>query len=326
MITHIGGNIYSFQVPLPGNPLKWLNVYVIKGEGRGRNLLIDTGFKRSECLDALLLGMRELELDPNNTDVLLTHLHSDHTGNAPELNKLGSRLLMSRIDNEMINNDDAWPWRKKRALCEGMPVDVMEEVFDNNPAVIYAARPFSTEWLYDGDILSYGGYELECILTPGHTPGHICLYEKKTKTMFLGDHVLFDITPNIVNWEGVEDSLSDYFASLRKIMNYEVITALPSHRTTGNLTMKERIEQIIEHHKHRLDETEDIIRNVPNLSAYEIAGRMKWRIRAKNWEEFPPGQKWFAMGEALSHLDYLLNQGRIVRNVASDGIYTYSAK
>ncbi|MGI6463839.1 MAG: MBL fold metallo-hydrolase [Candidatus Scatomorpha sp.] len=325
MITHIGENIYSFQVPLPGNPLKWLNVYVIKGEGHGRNLLIDTGFKRPECLEALLLGMQELELDPNNTDVLLTHLHSDHTGNAPELNKLGSRLLMSRIDNEMLN-DDGWPERKERSLREGMPADVMEVVFDNNPATIYAPAPFDAEWLHDGDIISYGGYDLECILTPGHTPGHICLYEKRTKTMFLGDHVLFDITPNIVNWEEMKDALDSYIHSLKKLLNYEVKIALPSHRTTGNLTMEERIEQIIVHHEKRLGETENIIRTTPNLCAYEITGRMKWRIRAKNWEEFPPGQKWFAMGEALSHIDYLIRQGRIMRNVASDGIYTYSAK
>lgn len=144
--------------------------------------------------------------------------------------------------------------------------------------------------------------------------------------MFLGDHVLFDITPNVINWEGVEDALGYYINSLRKIMNYEVTTALPSHRTTGNLTMRERAEQIIEHHKHRLDETENIIRDTANLNAYEIAGLMKWRIRAKNWEEFPPGQKWFAMGEAMSHLDYLLGREHIVRSAGSDGIYTYSAK
>ncbi len=325
MVTHIGGNIYSFQVPLPGNPLKWLNVYVIKGESHGRNLLIDTGFKRQECLDALLAGMRELDIDPKKTDVLLTHLHADHTGNAPELMKLGSRVFMCRIDNEIMNAN-VWPNRKKRALHEGIPADVLEVIFDNNPAVIYAPRPFYTEWLNDGDIISYGGYDLECIHTPGHTPGHICLYEKKTKTMFLGDHVLFDITPNIVNWDEIEDALSEYIKSLEKIMKYEVITALPSHRTTGNLTVKERAEQIIAHHEKRLSETESIIRNAPNLHAYDIAGMMKWRIRAKNWEEFPPGQKWFAMGEALSHLDYLLNHGRIVRNKDSEGIYRYFAK
>lgn len=325
MITHIEGNIYSFQVPLPGNPLKWLNVYVIKGENHGRNLLIDTGFKRQECLDALIAGMRELDIDPKKTDVLLTHLHADHTGNAPELNKLGCRLLMSQVDNE-IKNGDMWTDRIERVLIEGMPADIMKVVFDNNPAAIYASGPFVAEWINNGDVISYGGYDLECIITPGHTPGHICLYEKKTKTMFLGDHVLFDITPNIVNWIGIEDALGNYINSLRKIMNYEVTTALPSHRTTGNLTMKERIEQIIAHHEKRLGETENIIRNTPNLSAYEIAGRMKWRIRAKNWEEFPPGQKWFAMGEALSHLDYLLKRERIARNKDSDGIYRYLAK
>lgn len=325
MVTRIAANIYSFQVPLPGNPLKWLNVYVIKGGKHGRNLLIDTGFKRSECLEALLAGMRELEIKPEETDVFLTHLHSDHTGNAPELEKLGSKLLMSRVDNEIMH-DDAWPERKKRALHEGMPADMMEIVFDHNPATIYAPSPFYTERLNDGDVLSYGGCDLECILTPGHTPGHLCLYERESKTMFLGDHVLFDITPNIVNWEKVEDSLGDYVSSLRKLMNYEVKIALPGHRTAGKLTMKERAVQIIEHHRHRLDETENLIYNTPNLNAYEITGMMKWRIRARNWDEFPPGQKWFAMGEAMAHLDYLLKTGRIVRSEGNDGIYRYSSK
>jgi glyoxylase-like metal-dependent hydrolase (beta-lactamase superfamily II) len=39
--------------------------------------------------------------------------------------------------------------------------------------------------------LNFGDYELEVINTPGHTPGSICILEKKTKTLFSGD-TLFD--------------------------------------------------------------------------------------------------------------------------------------
>ena len=45
MYTHIEDNIYTIPVPLPNNPLRSLNSYVIKGEDR--NLLIDTGFRLS---------------------------------------------------------------------------------------------------------------------------------------------------------------------------------------------------------------------------------------------------------------------------------------
>lgn len=47
MYTHIEGNIYSIFVPLPDNPLRNLNAYLIKDDKR--SLLIDTGFRRDEC-------------------------------------------------------------------------------------------------------------------------------------------------------------------------------------------------------------------------------------------------------------------------------------
>jgi glyoxylase-like metal-dependent hydrolase (beta-lactamase superfamily II) len=74
----------------------------------------------------------------------------------------------------------------------------------------------------EGDVLSYGGYDFEAISTPGHTPGQMCLYDAKSRVMILGDHVLFDITPNIVSWETMEDSLGTYLESLRKIAAYDV--------------------------------------------------------------------------------------------------------
>ena len=46
---------------------------------------------------------------------------------------------------------------------------------------------------------------------------------------------------------------------------------------------------------------------------------MTWRIRAKNWEDFPIPQKWFAVGECLSHLDLLRLEGQ-VREELADGI------
>lgn len=41
-------------------------------------------------------------------------------------------------------------------------------------------------YVREGDTLDYGGRKLEVILTPGHTPGHACLYDRENKVMFLG--------------------------------------------------------------------------------------------------------------------------------------------
>ena len=73
------------------------------------------------------------------------------------------------------------------------------------------------------------------------------------------------------------------------------------------------VREIISHHGRRLADTECIIREHPGLTGYEIAGLMKWKIRARNWEEFPATQKWFAVGECFSHLDHLRKRGIIQR-------------
>ena len=87
-------NLYWIQIPLPKSPLKILNCYVIKGEKR--DLIIDTGFNHPECKEALLNGLAELKINMDNTDILLTHLHSDHTGLVPEIAVEGTRAFLSR--------------------------------------------------------------------------------------------------------------------------------------------------------------------------------------------------------------------------------------
>lgn len=324
MVTHIVDNIYTFPIELPDNPLKWLNCYVIKSTS-GKSLLIDTGFNRPECLEALLDGMRELELTPETTDVFLTHLHSDHTGNAAVLQKMGCRLLMGRLDSQarLCTEREGWGPSKARALAEGMPPDVLENVFANNPAVIYSSRHYDVTELEAGTVLSYGGHDLECIHTPGHTVGHLCLYDRKNRVMFLGDHVLFDISPNISVWGGGTDALEVYLDSLRKIREYDIETALPAHRNTSDLTVAERVDALLEHHARRLESAERIIGETPGLDAYALAGKMPWRIRCNSWEEFPPGQKWFALGETIAHLNYLEKHGRIIRTIGRNGCAVY---
>jgi hypothetical protein len=79
---------------------------------------------------------------------------------------------------------------------------------------------------------------------------------------------------------------------------------------------------IIRHHKARLQEVNGIIRDCPGLTAYEIAGRMRWDIQCDSWADFPLIQKWFAVGEALAHIDYLLEAGDILRE-KSNGLHLY---
>lgn len=308
--------IYSFPIPLPGNPLKWLNCYVLKGDC-GRNLLIDSGFHRKECTEALFAGMEELGLSPDNTDILFTHLHADHTGNGYELYKRNYRILMGKTDHDLMTGDPG-RWFS-RASVLGIPESTLKLIMDSNPAMKYDSLTFEADPINDGDVLEYAGRKLSCIMMPGHTPGLFCLYDAEDKVLFSSDHVLFDITPNIVSWQQSQDSLGNYLASLERIRSYDVRRCLPAHRTDGGKTMVQRVDEIIAHHKNRLEETYAAVKACPGATANEVAANVRWNIRAKNWDEFPAGQKWFAVGETFAHLEYLEARGRLRHVTGSSG-------
>lgn len=319
MIQKHTENIYSFHITLPRNPLKWLNCYVVRGINGGRDLLIDSGFNTPKCLADLKKGMKEMELDPKNVDVFFTHAHADHVGNANALKAMGCRLMMGRVDYEYFLTK---PWinQVEHSKKDGIP-EFLRISMDAGQG---QSDDFTADLVEEGAVLRYGGYELECILTPGHTPGHMCLYDRAHKLMFTGDHVLFDITPNITYGGEGSNMLGDYLKSLDKIEQYDVELALPSHRTTGGKSFLQRVEEIKQHHEVRLAEAERVVREFPDICGYEAAQHMDWSIHASSWEEFPNGQKWFATGEALAHLVYLDSVGRIKSHESEAGLIEFS--
>ncbi|WP_326975183.1 MBL fold metallo-hydrolase [Caproicibacter sp. BJN0012] len=328
MIAKVFDGIYRIPVNLPRNSLRVLNSYFIRGRGDERNLLIDTGFNMDECRSDLRDGLRELNADVSKTDLYLTHMHSDHSGLAADFGAAGAHILMGKTDYSLQQNyrhDKTWRECFPEYVGLGASDEEMEAIMASTPAWKYISPPFRAELLQDGDSLFYGGYQFTCISTPGHTPGHLCLYNAANRLMFLGDHVLFDITPNITCWPGVEDSLGDYLESLRKIAAYDVRIPLPGHRTTRGMSMAARVEQLLAHHEKRLEETHSILVRRPQQTCYETASQMSWKIRAKSWADFPPAQKMFALGEAKSHLDYLVHKGKARCVPGPGGHWLYSA-
>ncbi len=326
MVEKLYKNIYRIGVALPGNPLKELNAYFLRGDDS--DLLIDTGFRRPVCQEALQAGLDELGSDPARRDVLITHLHSDHSGMADLFAGPDRQIYMSRLDMEyflMLQRQSKPDTRHKRLVREGFPEELLEQSHKTNPAETERLPGLDERFvpLEDLDTIRVGEYTLQILLVPGHTPGNVMVYIPKEQIMFTGDHVLFDITPNITYWPFMEDSLGSYLTQLRRVREIPVRLALPGHRKTGDYV--ERIDQLLAHHDRRLAEALSIIRDNPGLCAYDIAGRMKWKIRAANWDEFPVIQKWFAVGECFSHLDYHLLRGAIRAEEGDDGLVHYYA-
>lgn len=137
--------------------------------------------------------------------------------------------------------------------------------------------------------------------------------------MVSGDHVLFDITPNINYWPGFDCPLKHYLANLEKVKNFEVALVLPGHRRLMN-DLKKRVEELQQHHQQRLNEIIATLQE-GEKTAYEVTPKISWSIKSRDWEDFPPAQKWFAFGEALAHLLFLQDEGKVTTHSREGKIY-----
>jgi len=316
MVTELAPGLFSIKIRLPDSPLKNLNSYVFLGGER--NLLVDTGFDREQSLEDMRAGIAALRLDMAKTDIFCTHCHADHTGLAVRILAPGSRVFMSAEDKAFLemrwNEGEKFErYTAERFLGNGFPPDEFREAFWNGAMpTITVIKRFPITAAPSGGVISAGSRRLRIIPAPGHTGGHVCLYCAEEKIMALGDHVLFDITPNITAWYTLPDSLAAYLESLRRIRAYETRLALPAHRGCS-APLAGRVDGLLAHHNARLTEAVNIVTDSPGAPAYEIASRLTWSIRAQSWADFPLTQKWFAFGETLSHLDYLVNRGALRR-------------
>lgn len=306
MVTEVFDDIYRMELPLPRNPLRTINSYLVRG--RDRWLVIDTGMNRPECLEVMRASLKALAVDLDRTDFFVTHCHSDHIGLVSELNTGKSKVFLNPLDAAVIRNPDLWAEMAVDARTHGFPDP--DTAVEKHPGrrYLFSGHPEFTS-LREGDTLPIGKYAFRCVETPGHTPGHMCLYDPEARILFSGDHILGTITPNITGWCCEGDPLGEFLESLNKIAAYDVRMILPGHRNLIPDPLR-RIGELKEHHRVRMQEVTDILAR-GEQTAYQVASRMTWNIDCARWEDFPVPQKWFATGEALSHLLHLERTGRI---------------
>lgn len=143
------------------------NAYFIDGPTR---ILIDPGHRT--LFNHVDLGLKNLGLKADDIDlVVCTHAHPDHL-EAVELFKKKSALFTL--------NETEWQWvateeGKQMSAAFGIDLDALAPDF----------------FIQEG-VLSVNGHELQVFLTPGHSPGSVCLYWPKHKALFTGDLVFKD--------------------------------------------------------------------------------------------------------------------------------------
>jgi glyoxylase-like metal-dependent hydrolase (beta-lactamase superfamily II) len=237
-------------------PTPWdvgpVQIYLIEGDPL---TLVDTGVRTPAsraCLESALaaLGRRLDEVQR----IVLTHYHGDHLGQAETIRAAGRGLEV------LVHADDA-------AMCEDFSAEkdeniegtealfreygVDEDLLRRQTAVrrkwiqedpLCDATPVDRR-LHDGDRIPCQDFELEVIHSPGHTAGHILLYEERSGTLLTGDHIMGNAVPFTDTYyveQAAEPSdggerrsrfrgLVAYLASLRRLRGGSFRTILPAH-------------------------------------------------------------------------------------------------
>ena len=84
-----------------------------------------------------------------------------------------------------------------------------------------------------GDKFDAGGRTWEILHTPGHSPGHICIWSAEDGLLCSGDHLLKSISPPVTFERGFErDPMGSYLESLRLVELLEPALVLPGHGET----------------------------------------------------------------------------------------------
>ncbi|MGQ9624157.1 MAG: MBL fold metallo-hydrolase [Candidatus Bathycorpusculaceae bacterium] len=329
MIREVFPNIFQIEVPLPHNPLGHLNSYLIKSGGK--TLLIDTGLNFPQAFQSLCQSLSETGTDPQMlTGILLTHFHVDHVGLIPRFKeisreaKLWIHSVEAGLSKLMVGDFENYTRSMANFLkVNGAPTSIAMNLQRFHPAFFtpkaYEELAMTALQLDDGQEVSVGNYCFRVLWTPGHSPGHICLYEPNLKALISGDHVLPTITPHVSQFLEGTDPLEDYLGSLERVEKLDVEVVLPAHETTFT-NLRERIGQLRGHHKQRLKEIVERLSS-GRATPYMLASNVHWNIKYKSWDDFPPFHKYLALGEALSHLTFLEKRGVVRRVKANEKVF-----
>ncbi len=320
--------VFQFKVPMPsrshipGGGLRYTLVYALEiADGW---VVIDAGLNTDEGFQAFQDQMAQAKIAPRDVSVILiTHGHSDHAGMANRFKELtGAQLAIHRLD---AGEGQGRPHNQERSLDEanrmlrryGVPSGELKQAMAERPND--GSHDHDRAWrmpVLAVDMMLEGGEELLpgtglwTIWTPGHSAGHICLYDEKRRLLFSGDHVLPGITPHVNLFPGEEGNpLALFLEGHRKLKELDVEMVHPAHEHSFP-DLGKRVDEMLNHHSDRMDEMLAQVRDGPKTS-WEVSSKISWNVAS--WETLDPWTRRAALMETLAHLEYLVSEGEMER-------------
>lgn len=299
------------QVP---GPLRYINVWLLPG--REGQVLVDTGMKQPETVQAWERLARAERLEATLRSIIITHNHPDHFGLAGHLAaRFGVPVRMSapgRAATQRILAGGA-------ASVPGALEQYRETWGYDFHALLERARTSATfahllsgmppemPPIAEGERLAELRDPWRASLHFGHAEGHVCLHWEAAGLLISGDQLLPTISSNVSLFPevGETDPLSDYLDSLERLAELPDATiVLPAHGPPFR-GVRARVAQLRAEHAGRLAQLLELTaspREVP-----ELVGAL---FGARNLEGF---NSLLAFGETLAHIRYLHRRGRLAR-------------
>ena len=332
-VTEIDG-VYRFQIDFPSSiGLKFVCMYLFKIDNA--HFLIDAGFNFPDWKKTFFSELQKLNLSIKDIDYLMiTHEHPDHCGMMDEIKQENPdiQILMHEITHDLMkwmtdpkNEEDIQNSRDElisRSLSYGITEEVSKTMFGFS-SNMYKMIPYTKpdRILKDNDEIQFDSTKLKFVWTPGHSLGHLCVFNESTRHLFAGDHILSRITPNI-GTSMIKPSidrrfdftniLDHYLKSLDKIDKLDPKIVFPAHQDVI-YNPHQRILEMKKHHETRLSEVSKMIENKP-LTPYQIS-------LIHFGDDLDGLNNLLALSEILSHLIYLENQGKIKRIEKNNLVY-----
>lgn len=326
-MTEVIPGIYQLQIPIPNNPLGYTNTYLVQGDSEC--FLIDPGINTDEAFDSLQRGLSEIGISIEGiTQIIATHAHGDHYGLSGRVKQLSqAKILLHDADKNLVspgalNMDELIRQFERWLQNNGVPANEMPPIWIGPTGVRKVAPTLPDIILHGGETISGGAFNFQVLWTPGHSPGHICLYEPTHKVLFSGDHILPVITPNVsIRFPSDVNPLGDFLKSLNRVKQLDVNLVLPAHEHIFS-NLQTRIEEIIHHHQQRNLEILEAIKVAPK-TAYEISKEITWmpELGGVSFQDLAFWDKRMAVTETLAHLEAMRFDGKVDKFTRDSTIY-----